>query len=135
MITIIYLTLQKNREKPKNLLMKKDEIARQKLFDGNEEKCLQEVFEIKNQKIKLIDLYNSPLTALKNEIDNTRFDLIVKESQFNLVNSFTEKYISEDGLEINYLKNNDMIFLFSYGEYQPGRYMLFLEGVWHYNLS
>ncbi|OCA74496.1 hypothetical protein [Chryseobacterium arthrosphaerae] len=115
--------------------MKKDEIARQKLFDGNEEKCLQEVFEIKNQKIKLIDLYNSPLTALKNEIDNTRFDLIVKESQFNLVNSFTEKYISEDGLEINYLKNNDMIFLFSYGEYQPGRYMLFLEGVWHYNLS
>lgn len=115
--------------------MKKDEIARQKLFDGNEEKCLKEDFEIKNQKIKLIDLYNSPLTALKNEIDNTRFDIIVKESQFNLIKSFTEKYISADGLEIYYLKNNDMIFLFSYGEYQPGRYMLFLEGVWHYSLS
>lgn len=115
--------------------MKKDEIARQKLFDGLEEKCLQEVFEIKNLKIKLTDFYNSPLTALKKETNNTNFDTLIKESKFNLINSFTEKYISEDGLEIHYLKNNDMIFLFSYGEYQPGRYMLFLESIWYYNLS
>jgi len=36
-------------------MIKKNEITRQKLFDGDEEKCLKEIFEIENQKIKLID--------------------------------------------------------------------------------
>lgn len=113
-------------------MIKKTEITRQKLFDGDEERCLKEIFEIENQKIKLIDFYNSPLRDLKKEIDDEGFDAIVRESGFNVRNSFIEKYISAEGLEIHYLKKNDMIYLFSYGEYQPGRYILFLEGIWHY---
>lgn len=113
-------------------MIKKIEITRQKLFDGDEEKCLQEVFEIENQKIKLIDFYNNPLRDLKKEIDEESFDIIVKEDKFHVIAGFIEKYTSEEGLEIHYLKNNDSIYLFSYGEYQPARYMLFLEGIWHY---
>ncbi|ANF52008.1 hypothetical protein A0O34_16470 [Chryseobacterium glaciei] len=113
-------------------MIKKNEIARQKLFEGDEEKCLKEVFEIENQDIKLIDFYNNPLRDLKKEIDNESFDTIVKENEFTERKSFIEKYLSEEGLEIHYLKKNDAIYLFSYGEYQPGRYMLFLEGIWHY---
>jgi hypothetical protein len=79
----------------------------------------------------LIDFYNSPLRDLKKEVDAESFDKIVGESKFTVRNSFIEKYVSEEGLEIHYLKNNDTIYLFSYGEYQPGRYILFLESIWH----
>jgi hypothetical protein len=112
-------------------MIKKNEITRQKLFDGDEQECLKEIFEIENQKIKLIDFYNSPLRDLKKEIDDESFETIVRESKFNVRNSFIEKYVSEEGLEVHYLKKNDMIYLFSYGEFQPGRYMLFLEGIYH----
>jgi hypothetical protein len=111
---------------------KMPEKLKQKLFDGDEEKCLKEVFEIENQKIKLIDFYNNPLRDLKKVMNHESFDVIIKEGKFNLINSFIEKYVSEDGLEIHYLKNNDAIYLFSYGEYQNGRYMLFLESILHY---
>ncbi len=114
-------------------MIKKNKITRQKLFDGDEQECLKEIFEIENQKIKLIDFYNSPLRDLKKEIDDESFDTIVRESEFKVKNSFIEKYVSEEGLEILYLKNNDLIFLFSYGEYQPGRYILYLESIWNYN--
>ncbi|MEJ5049599.1 hypothetical protein WH221_07150 [Chryseobacterium culicis] len=109
----------------------KNEITRQKLFDGDEQECLKEIFEIENQKIKLIDFYNSPLRDLKKEIDNESFETIVRESGLNVKNTFIEKYVSEEGLEVHYLKKNDGIYLFSYGEFQPGRYMLFLEGIYH----
>ena len=111
-------------------MIRKIEIIRQKLFDGEEEQCLNEVFEIENQRISLADFYNKPLKELKKEIDHESFDIVIEVSKFSLVNSFFEKYSSEDGLEISYLKSNDTLYLFSYGEYQPGRYMLFLEGIW-----
>ncbi|MBB6330974.1 hypothetical protein HNP24_001924 [Chryseobacterium sediminis] len=112
-------------------MIKKNEITRQKLFDGDEQERLKEIFEIENQNIKLINFYNNPLRDLKKEIDGESFDTIVRENGFNVKNSFIEKYVSEEGLEIHYLKKDDLIYLFSYGEFQPGRYMLFLEGIYH----
>ena len=119
---------------PANLynMVKKAEIPRQKLFDGDEEKCLKEVFEIKNQIITLADFYNNPLRALQKSIDDETFYAIIKEGNFNLINTFNEKYVSEEGLEINFFYNNGAIYLFSYGEYQPGRYILYLEGIWYH---
>lgn len=111
-------------------MIKKIDISRQKLFDGDEAKGLKEIFEIGNQRISFIDFYNSPLRELKKEMDKESFDRMIEESGFNPMNGFLEKYLSEDGLEINYLKKNDIIYLFSYGEYQPGRYMLFLESMY-----
>lgn len=111
------------------------EMIRRKLFDGDEEKALKHVFAIENQAFKLIDFYNHPLRELKKQIRDQSFDIIIKESQFSLVNSFVEKYLSENGLEIHYVKRNEAIYLFSYGEYQPGRYLLFLEGICHYKAS
>lgn len=42
-------------------MIRKNEITRHKLFDGDEQECLKEIFEIENQKIRLIDFYNNPL--------------------------------------------------------------------------
>lgn len=113
-------------------MLTKTNITKQKLFDGDEQKCLTEIFEIENQKIKLIDFHNSPLRDLKKEIDDESFDTIVRESEFDVRSNFIEKYVFEEGLEILYQKNNDLIFLFSYGEYQQGRYILYLESIWNY---
>lgn len=110
-------------------MIKKTKIIKQKIFDGDEEKCLNEVFEIGTQKIKLIDFYNSPLRELKKEIDEESFNTTIHENKFNLIDRFIEKYTSENGLEIYYLKNEDLIYLFSCGEYQSGRYILFLESI------
>ena len=35
----------------------------------------------------------------------------------------------EQRLQVYYLNEDDLLIIFSMGEYQPGRYMLFLEGV------
>jgi len=114
-------------------MIKRIETDKQKLFDGDEHECLQQVFEIEDQKIKLIDFYNNPLRALKEEIDSESFETIVKQNNFEINSGFIEKYTSEKGLEIHYLIINDMIYLFSYGEYQPARYILSLEGIWYYS--
>jgi|GEM_PF-92372 len=105
------------------------ESFRQLLFDGDERECVNKVFEVNRQKIRLVDFYDHPLKELKRETDRESFDLMVEENGFKQINNFIEKYISEKGLEVYYLKKNDLIYLFSYGEYQPGRYMLFLEDI------
>ncbi|MDQ1161405.1 hypothetical protein QE422_001773 [Chryseobacterium sp. SORGH_AS 447] len=114
-------------------MIRKNEITRQKLFDGDEQECLKEIFEIENQKIRLIDFYNNPLRDLKKELAGEIFDTIVRENNFNVKNSFMEKYRSEEGLEVHYLIKDDILYLFSFGEFPPGRYMLFLESIYHYN--
>ena len=114
-------------------MIRKNETTRQKLFDGDEQECLKEIFEIENQKIRLIDFYNSPLRDLKKELADEIFETIVRENNFNVKNSFMEKYLSEEGLDVHYLKKDGRFYLFSYGEFQPGRYMLFLESIYHYN--
>ncbi|MEJ5102684.1 hypothetical protein [Chryseobacterium sp. MYb328] len=106
--------------------------TKQKLFDGEEEKALQKVFDIDYKKTSIKDFYNNPLRALKKEIDEESFDKVIEESKFTFINNYNETYLSEEGLEVYYLIRNELIYLFSYGEYQPGRYMLFLEGLWHY---
>ncbi|WP_300685983.1 hypothetical protein [Chryseobacterium sp.] len=113
-------------------MMENIEIIKQKLFDGDEAAGVEEVFEIGNQKFKFSDFYDNPLRELKKEIGDKSFNTVIKESKFNLINTFVEKYTSEEGLEIYYLKKNETICLFSCGEYQPGRHMLFLEGVCYY---
>ncbi|MFY7845874.1 immunity protein Tsi6 family protein [Chryseobacterium gambrini] len=105
------------------------ESFRQLLFDGDERECVNKVFEVNHQKIRMIDFYDHPLKELKKQTDHESFDLMVEENSFKRINNIIEKYISEKGLEIYYLKKNDLIYLFSYGEYQPGRYMLFLEDI------
>ncbi len=111
-------------------MIRKIEITRQKLFDGDEESCLQKIFEIERQKIKLTDFYNNPLKDLKTQIEAEIFSTIVRESNFRIRNSLIGKYMSEEGLEVFYINNGDLIAMFSCGEYQPGRFMVFLESIW-----
>ena len=53
----------------------------------------------------------------KNTYQEIVVETIIIESKFKVRNSFIEKYVSEEGLEILYLKNNDlMLFIDRIGE-------------------
>jgi hypothetical protein len=112
-------------------MIEKFKILRQKLFDGDEQNALNRVFETGNRKISWTGLYSHPLKNLKNETGAETFEAIIRESGFHLQETVVEQYRSQEGLEISYLKDRETIYLFSQGEYQPGRYLLYLESVWH----
>lgn len=42
-------------------------------------------------------------------------------------------YKSEENLDLYFLMKTNILYLFSFGEKQPGRYMLFPEGVCEFN--
>lgn len=39
-------------------------------------------------------------------------------------------YLSDEGLTLYYLRKNNIIYIFSFGEKQPGRYQLYYEGIY-----
>lgn len=104
--------------------MKNLNYSRKKLFDGFENQLFDEDFELEigNQTITFIadDLTTNKLSQLN---DNR---IIVNDLSLEVKNSII---ITKDkNLQTYYLIVNDFIIIFSMGEYQPGRYMLFFEG-------
>lgn len=105
--------------------MKNLNYNRVKLFDGLENELFDKDFllEIENKKVVFIadDLTPNKLANLTdrklfiNELDLTFNNIIIH---------------TKDRLQVYYLKEQELLIVFSLGEYQPARYMLFLEGVW-----
>ena len=109
------------------------------LYDGLEtEELYKTTFQVNNIIFKISDFKDNSMDKLKNIISNDDFRQIAE-----LYNSNSEflKYFkdykfdkiilkSEENLLIYYLSRQDKIYLFSFGEKQPGRYMLFLESIW-----
>lgn len=112
------------------------------LYDGLEtEELYQKDFEVYGIMFKIPDFMENSIEKLKNSISNEDFGQI---EELYSSNSEFLKYFkdykfdklplkSEENLSIYYLLSYNKIYLFSFGEKQPGRYMLFLEGVWDLN--
>jgi hypothetical protein len=112
---------------------------KQILYDGLEtEKLYQMIFEVCDITFKISNFTENPVDKLKTLISNDHFSQLAA-----LYNSNSEflKYFkdypfdkiplkSEENLSLYFLLKNNSLYLFSFGEKQPGRYMLFLEGVW-----
>ncbi len=113
-----------------------------KLYDGLENQELYTtVFNIKNNVFTLPDILINKIADLKHQISNEDFLRIVKESKFQTnENSDFKKYFkdidveefyqSEEGLSVYFVIKDKRLYLFSFGEYQPARYMMYLESVW-----
>lgn len=105
--------------------MRKLKLDRSKLFDGLEDELFEKDFsvEVENKIICFIadDLTPNKLVNLKN------YHLIINELDLKLENSTV---VTKDRLQVYYLKNSDLLIIFSLGEFQPSRYMLFIEGAW-----
>lgn len=101
-----------------------------KLFDGSEQECLEQIFNVNGKDIKLINIYNNSLRYLRQEIDIADFDLIVQKEELKLGGNICDIYTTHRGLEAYFWLDHDNIYIFSFGEYQPSRFMLTIESIW-----
>jgi hypothetical protein len=115
---------------------------KEKVYDGQENQELYAtVFNVKNNVFTLPAILINTIEHLKDQISNEDFLKIVKESKFQTDKNsdfkkhfkdfdFEEYYQSQEGLSVYYVIKDNLLYLFSFGEYQPTRYMLFIESVW-----
>lgn len=111
--------------------MRKLNYARKKLADGFEDDILKQNFEIQvngeKMEFSLKQFYNNSFNEL-NDFQDKKSE-IAKNENFN-TSKFDGSYQSSDNLEILYTKKGNLLALFSYGEFQPARYQLYLEGIY-----
>ena len=102
------------------------EFKRTKLFDGVE-------YELFNKEF-LLNIEGKSLSFIADDI--TQFKLIDYQGKQEIIYELLLKsegnsdIITKEGLQVYYLSKDDLLIVFSLGEYQSGRYMLFLEGIW-----
>ena len=102
------------------------EFKRTKLFDGIEDGLFDKDFQL-NIEGKSVLFIVDDITPHK------LIDCPVKKDVINKLHlesdGISNIVTKEQRLQVYYLNEDDLLIIFSMGEYQPGRYMLFLEGV------
>jgi len=105
------------------------------LFDGNESEILDRYFvpdtDIEaGMAIKFHDFAGNTFEDLRSIISEADFENIVQTGGFTADNGFLKLYKGSDSLRLYFFKKAGVIVVFAYGEFQPTRYKLYLEGVW-----
>jgi hypothetical protein len=109
--------------------------AKSLIFDGSEQEILHKTFDLSHETalgitIKLNDFANNTLENLQGIISSPDFEFIIKTGAFVTDGGFLNLYKDSNNLRLYYHKKGNTILVFAYGEFQPGRYMLYLEGFW-----
>lgn len=97
------------------------EFKRTKLFDGVENELFNKEF--------LLNIEGKSLSFIADDI--TQFKLIDYQGKQEIIYELLLKsegnsdIITKEGLQVYYLSKDDLLIVFSLGEYQSGRYMLF----------
>ncbi|QEC78328.1 hypothetical protein [Mucilaginibacter ginsenosidivorax] len=105
------------------------------IFDGPEHDILDRSFDLSREtalgiSIKLSDFANNTVEDLQGIISSPDFEFMVKTGAFVTDGGFLNLYKGSNNLRLYYHKKGNTIIVFAYGEFQPGRYMLYLEGFW-----
>lgn len=108
-----------------------NKINKSKLFDGSEKELYETEFKfiVNNSEyiVKFTDFCDNPLKEME---DDTSFNTLIREGKFKLVDSIIVQYKSSENLDVYFFKHENIYFLFSFGEIQPSRFILYLEGIW-----
>jgi hypothetical protein len=70
------------------------------------------------------------LEELENRISKNDFNKIIDSGKYKIINSFGEVYKSKENWDLYFKKSDNVIFIFSFGEFQPARYTIYFECVW-----
>lgn len=105
------------------------------LFDGSQEGILNKPMGLDTKidtgaPVKFNDFANHTFEDLRKILDDDDFEFIVKTGEFTGDDGFLNLYKGTDNLRLYYLKRDNIIMVFAFGEFQPTRYKLYLEGVW-----
>ncbi|WP_184542362.1 hypothetical protein [Mucilaginibacter sp. FT3.2] len=109
--------------------------AKSLIFDGAEQEIFNRSFDLSQQTalnvaVKLDDFASNNFEDLQKLLGKDDFEFIVKTGEFSPDGGFLNLYKNSDNLRLYFYKKNNTIVVFAYGEFQPGRYMLYLEGFW-----
>lgn len=107
--------------------MKKITKDRVKLFDGFENNLFDKDYKI-DVEDKYIEFIADDVIPNKLTIIDIK-DKKIKDLEYKNIKEFC---MSKENLPIYYLQKQNYIIIFSLGEYQPTRYIFYLEGIWKY---
>lgn len=99
------------------------------LFDGDETNVIHQSFNLPAGLVKFSDFANNNFEDLRSILDENTFNQLVKAAGFNTDGGFLNLYQGTDRLRLYYAKKENNIAVFAYGEFQPTRYKLYLEGI------
>jgi hypothetical protein len=111
-------------------MIKKHEIARSLLFDNTDDTLFTKTFGLPQGQVKFDDFANNNFEKLADIIGTHDFKSIVETAGFKTDGGFLNLYQGSDKLRLYYAKKDNNIFVFAFGEFQPMRYKVYLEGVW-----
>lgn len=115
------------------------DVETKKLFDGFERNLFNNTYNI------LIEGYGevtvSPSVIEKNSFDQLSDILnnkgsaqatahIAADKKFVFDTGIFPGFVGTDGLDLKYLLLQDLVLIFSIGEFQPARYIFYFEGAW-----
>jgi hypothetical protein len=111
-------------------MIKRSEITKSLLFDNTDDTLYSKTFALPQGQVKFNDFANNNFEKLADVIGTDDFKSIVETAGFKTDGGFLNLYQGSDRLRLYYAKNDNIIFVFAFGEFQPTRYKVYLEGVW-----
>ncbi|MDN3583713.1 hypothetical protein [Mucilaginibacter flavus] len=116
-------------------MVSKYEKIKSLLFDGDEQEAVNKSFSLNTSTnidglIGFKDFANHNFEDLRAVIGDDDFKTIVKNAGFNTDGGFLNLYQGSDRLRLYYYKKGNIVVVFAYGEFQPMRYKLYVEGIW-----
>lgn len=110
-------------------------ILKQKLFDGDERVLQESSFVLrpaanKEITVQVSDFENNKFEDLPSVIGSETFQELLAEGDFKGGSGFILVYKGSDDLRLRYCIKENFLFVFAYGEFQPARYKLYIEGIW-----
>lgn len=113
-------------------MTKDNKVNKEKLFDGDESVLGKITFEIPDLTFKVSNFIDNPLrNLLKDSSTINDFDTIIKTETLHKKGALIQNFYTEENLEVYYLIAQNRVYLFSFGEFQPMRFILHLESVWN----
>jgi hypothetical protein len=116
------------------IVYKIEKIKRKNIFDGIEDNLNKFSYKInivdKKYSFTVNDFYNNSLEELENKISKNDFNKIIDCEKYKIINSFRKVYKSKENLDLYFKKIDNLIFIFSFGEFQPARYNIYFECIW-----
>ena len=103
------------------------------LFDGQEEGfyTFKQAVQIPHEIIIYErDFRKNSVNDLAKVMAPDAFQQLCLEGAFVKNTTSLANYTGSDGLALNYFIINSRLFIFANGEYQPGRYKIYYEGMW-----
>ncbi|MGX7666024.1 hypothetical protein [Flavobacterium pedocola] len=113
------------------------------LYDGLEnDELYTGIFNVNNHNFTLSEITIQEIAGLKKHISEEDFSKITQELKLQTIENsefakhfkdlpfFEDFYRSNDGLSVYFLMKENHLYIFSFGEKQPARYILNVEAIY-----